>query len=113
MTKQHAIRDLFASLGAGILVSAALLFCTAENPLQAMLSFFSGPFSSIYYAGSWLDKGALLTFAAAGMCFSFHSGNFNLGGEGQIYLGGLVAALVLNSLASLNDTFPFAALCAS
>jgi len=38
----------------------------------------------------------LLLTAALGVALAFRGGTFNLGGEGQIYLGGLAAAVVLN-----------------
>jgi simple sugar transport system permease protein len=45
--------------------------------------------------GNTLDSVALLLAASLGALASFRGGTFNLGGEGQIYLGGLAASAVL------------------
>jgi simple sugar transport system permease protein len=58
------------------------------------LDFLSSP-SSLWLAGNTLDYMALLLCAALGSTFAFKCGLFNLGLEGQIYIGGLAAACVL------------------
>lgn len=113
MTNRHSICDLFIALGAGLFVSVILLFCTADNLVHTVITFFGGPFSSLYYLGSLFDRTGLLLCAAAGICFAFKSGNFNLGGEGQIYTGGLITAIVLNSISPLDSVFPAGALLAA
>jgi simple sugar transport system permease protein len=60
-------------------------------------TFFLGPWSSLFFAGNTLDLVARLIVAALASLIAFRSGLFNLGIEGQIYAGGLVAgALLLN-----------------
>ncbi|MDR0382874.1 MAG: ABC transporter permease [Spirochaetaceae bacterium] len=63
--------------------------------MTAALNFVTGPWSSAWFAGNTLDYMALLLCAALGAAFAFRSGLFNLGLEGQIYLGGLAAACAL------------------
>jgi simple sugar transport system permease protein len=46
----------------------------------------------LWFFGNTLDSIALLLTASLGALFAFKGGLFNLGGEGQIYLGGLAAA---------------------
>ena len=50
---------------------------------------------NIYYMGSALNLSALYMLAGSGALISIKSGDFNLGGEGQIYLGGFVCAVLL------------------
>lgn len=50
---------------------------------------------NIYYVGSALNLSALYMLAGSGAIISIKSGDFNLGGEGQIYLGGFVSAVFL------------------
>ncbi|MDR1148479.1 MAG: ABC transporter permease [Spirochaetaceae bacterium] len=57
--------------------------------------FFAVPLTSIWLAGNTLDYMALLLCASLGSAFAFRCGLFNLGLEGQIYVGGLAAACVL------------------
>ena len=66
------------------------------RPLEAVLNFFVQPFTSAYSVGTLLNTASLFVFAACGMCFSFQTGCFNLGGEGQIYLSGFLTAVFLN-----------------
>ncbi|MBQ0161881.1 MAG: ABC transporter permease [Treponema sp.] len=60
-----------------------------------MLDFFTGVLSSSYYTGLFLNMFVLMSFSAIGNCISLKSGFYNLGGEGQIYLSGFVAAICL------------------
>lgn len=50
---------------------------------------------NVYYLGSALNLSALYMMAGTGALISIKSGDFNLGGEGQIYLGGFVSAVIL------------------
>ena len=53
---------------------------------------------NIYYIGSALNLSALYMIAGSGAVISIKSGDLNLGGEGQIYLGGFICAVVLAKL---------------
>ena len=50
---------------------------------------------NVYYLGSALNLSSLYMIAGCGALISIKSGDFNLGGEGQIYLGGFVSAVIL------------------
>ena len=50
---------------------------------------------NLYYLGSALNLSGLYMIAGCGALISIKSGDFNLGGEGQIYLGGFTSALLL------------------
>ena len=102
-----ALKMPLISFLAAVAVVFVLLLLSSDNPFSALCAFFAVPFSAPYYLGTWLNSAALLAFAAVGMCISFRCSCFNLGGEGQIYLSGFVAALVLNALSGLP---PFVAL---
>ena len=60
---------------------------------------------NVYYLGSALNLSALYMIAGTGALISIKSGDFNLGGEGQIYLGGFVSAVILAN----TNLPPFAA----
>ena len=66
-----------------------------------MTDFLFGVFSSTYYVGTFLSLFTLIFFSSLGNCFSLRSGFYNIGGEGQIYLGGFVASLCLSNFSSL------------
>lgn len=65
--------------------------------MDALITFFTSSFSSIYNFGSFLNNACLLMIAGTGASFAIKSGHLNLGGEGQIYLGGYIAAIILTS----------------
>jgi simple sugar transport system permease protein len=60
-----------------------------------LVHFLTNPWASVWFAGNTLDYTALLVCASIGAAFAFRGGLFNLGLEGQIYLGGLAAACAL------------------
>ena len=82
---------------AGLAVCTALIVLCGTNPRAALVSLFAGTFTSAYYFGTTLNTAAFLMTAGCGAALAIKSGNMNLGGEGQIYAGGFVAALVLGS----------------
>ncbi|OJF77032.1 MAG: hypothetical protein BKP49_04025 [Treponema sp. CETP13] len=59
-------------------------------------TFFTAVFSSTYWFGSWLNTATLITIATLGASIALQSGNMNLGGESQIYLGGFITAISFN-----------------
>ena len=65
---------------------------------------------NLYYLGSALNLSALYMIAGSGAVVSIKSGDFNLGGEGQIYLGGFVSAIILAKLGTAGFTLSFPAI---
>ena len=65
---------------------------------------------NVYYIGSALNLSALYMIAGTGALISIKSGDLNLGGEGQIYLGGFVSAVILAGLGNTtgNTGLPLA-----
>ena len=51
---------------------------------------------NIVFWGAVINYAALFITAAAGSAVCIKSGEFNLGGEGQIYTGGFICAILLN-----------------
>ena len=72
---------------------------------------------NLYYLGSALNLSGLYMIAGCGALISIKSGDFNLGGEGQIYLGGFASAILLASFGELSRgatiSAVFLALCAA
>lgn len=91
---------IIAALGLSIL----LLVTMARNPAEALYYFFLYPFLNGYHAGNLLDTASVLILTGLGVSIAFKSGVFNLGGEGQVYLGALVASQLA---ISLGDVSPF------
>lgn len=88
------IAAVFSPL-AGLAVCIAIIVFCGQQPKAALASLFAGTFTSAYYFGSMLNTAAFLMTAGCGAALAMKSGNMNLGGEGQVYVGGYVAALIL------------------
>lgn len=89
------------ALLAGFAAAALLILFMAKNPWHSLLSFFTAPLSSAYFLGNWFNTATLLLAAAIGAYASLSAGSINLGGEGQVYVGGFVAALFLGAMPEL------------
>jgi len=99
------------AVGSAILLTVILILVNSPAPGRTIRAFFLGPWSSPWFLGNTLDGIALLLTASLGAAIAFRGGTFNLGGEGQIYLGGLAASVVL--LSGQGRTFPAPLLLAS
>lgn len=94
------------SLFAAIIIAIIVLCIVSKNPAKVINSYFLGVFSSKFYIGTILSTGSLLLFSSLGSSIALKSGNMNLGGAAQIYLGGFLAAIILkNPQASFWGTF--------
>ena len=76
-----------------LLMGAVLIVLAGVNPFSAYYALFWGAFSDIYGISSTLVKTTPLIFAGLGVALAFKGGYFNVGAEGQLYLGGLGATL--------------------
>jgi simple sugar transport system permease protein len=88
-----------------LLVLVLLVFLLSDTPLRTLHFFFIGPFKNIYSFGNMLNSAVPLIFGALGISILMKTGNLNLGGEGQVYLGGfcaLAVALVFPNLGIIS-----------
>jgi ABC-type uncharacterized transport system permease subunit len=88
-----AMLPVWATLVA-LLLGAGLILLAGVNPVSAYVALFLGAFSDIYGMSSTLVKTTPLVFAGLGVALAFKGGYFNVGAEGQLYLGGLGSTLV-------------------
>jgi simple sugar transport system permease protein len=79
---------------AALLVLILLVFLLSDTPLRTLYFFFIGPFRNIYSFGNMLNSAVPLIFGALGISILMKTGNLNLGGEGQVYLGSFCAVAV-------------------
>lgn len=85
-------------------ISAAVVLIIGESPVEVAqimvygaLGYEEGIGYTLYYATNFMFTGLAVAVA-------FHAGLFNIGGEGQAYLGGLGAALVCLNFPNLHWT---------
>ncbi|MCR4578813.1 MAG: ABC transporter permease [Treponema sp.] len=60
---------------------------------------------NVFYVGSAINLASLYMAAGLGASLSVKSGQINLGGEGQVYAGGFIAAALLAGLPKLPSLF--------
>lgn len=80
----------------GLAVCILIICIFGKDPAQSLGLLFTGTFTNKYYFGSMLNSSTFLMIAGLGASIAMKCGNTNLGGEGQIYLGGFLAGLILS-----------------
>jgi simple sugar transport system permease protein len=83
-----------ANLCAAFLVSGLVVLAVGENPLRALALLVEGAVGYPEAIGYTLYYATNFVFTGLAVAVAFHAGLFNIGGEGQAYVGGLAAALV-------------------
>jgi ABC-type uncharacterized transport system permease subunit len=93
------------------MVAGLVVLLVGENPLRAAVILVDGAFGSgpgiaytLYYATNFIFTGLAVAVA-------FHAGLFNIGGEGQAYIGGLgvgIVCLAFDHVLPWYLTFPAA-----
>jgi simple sugar transport system permease protein len=82
------------NLAAAFVVSGLIVLLLGENPLEAVRLLLFGAFGYEEAIGYTLFYTTSFIFTGLAVAIAFHCGLFNIGGEGQAYLGGLGVALV-------------------
>jgi ABC-type uncharacterized transport system permease subunit len=76
---------------AALLVGAVLLLLLDVNPFVAYAALLEGAFGSVSSITQSLVKATPLLLVGLGICIAFRASVINIGGEGQIILGALMA----------------------
>ncbi len=74
-----------------LLIGAALMLVFGANPIVGYQALFKGAFGDSYALTSTAVKAVPLLLVGAGICIAFRANVLNIGGEGQIAMGGLAA----------------------
>jgi len=109
VTRKKGLGSLLAST-TGLLLTlllsfglvAGLILLLSRTPGKTLAAFFVGAFRNSYYFGNMLASAVPLVFTGLAVAVAFKSSVFNLGGEGQVYAGGLAATAVCLALPALN-----------
>lgn len=78
---------------AALAVGAVMLLALGANPLQGYAAMFDGAFGSWDALADTAIKAMPLLLVGVGICIAFRAGVINIGGEGQIIAGAIVATL--------------------
>ena len=96
------LTGLALTLGISFGLVILLMLLLSAAPSKAIFAFFIGPFTNSYFLGNMLNAAVPLVFTGLGIAIAFKASLFNLGGEGQIYAGGLAATAVCLALPAAN-----------
>jgi general nucleoside transport system permease protein len=88
-----ALLPVFATLAA-LLVGAVMLLLLKVNPVEAYAALWDGAFGSSNAIAETLVKATPLLLVALGICIAFRGNVINIGGEGQMVVGALLATWV-------------------
>jgi simple sugar transport system permease protein len=77
-----------------LLIGAIILWISGANPFAAYAALFDGALGSPEAIGRTLEKSTPLIFSGLAVAFAFKAGLFNIGGQGQLLFGAIVAAYV-------------------
>ncbi|MCF3642934.1 ABC transporter permease [Rhizobium sp. TRM95111] len=99
------------NLAVAFLVAGLVVLLVGENPLEAAYHLLNGAFGRGEYIGFTLYYATTFIFTGLAVAVAFHCGLFNIGGEGQAYIGGIgvaLACLWLDRFAPWYVVFPLA-----
>ena len=90
-----------ASIALSLVVAAIIMLLSGYDPLLAYSAMLSGAFGSTTSIASTLAKSVPLMFTGLSCAVAYKGGLFNIGGEGQLYMGALAATLVALGLGGI------------
>jgi simple sugar transport system permease protein len=99
-----------------LVVAGLILWTIGANPFDAIAILVEGAFGSGYGWGYTLYYATSFIFTGLAVAVAFHAGLFNIGGEGQAYIGGLgagVVALAFDNILPAPVLVPLAILAAA
>ncbi|SER81062.1 ABC transporter permease [Rhizobium sp. NFR03] len=101
------------NLVVAFLMAGLVVLLVGESPLEAAYHLINGAFGRGEYIGFTLYYATTFIFTGLAVAVASHAGLFNIGGEGQAYVGGIGVALVclwLDRLMPWYVVFPLAIL---
>jgi len=83
------------NIALALLVSGLIILAIGEDPIEAVKILLVGAFGYDEALGYTLYYTTNFIFTGLAVAIAFHAGLFNIGGEGQAYIGGLGVGLVM------------------
>lgn len=81
----------------GLLAGAIIMLAFGYNPIEGYIALWNGAFGSSYFFGETIRQVTPYIFTGLAVAFAFRSGLFNIGAEGQVIVGWLVAVWIGSS----------------
>lgn len=89
---------IFYAIIAALLIGALFILAAGDNPITAYKVLFSESFFDYWGIANTLTKMSPMLLAGLAVILPLRAGLFNIGGEGQIYIGGLFATIAALSV---------------
>jgi general nucleoside transport system permease protein len=99
LNRRQAVIEVVVIFAVTVLIGTALILACGANPLDAYRLFFHGILGNASGFAEIFVKACPLILTGLGCAVAFQTGFFNIGAEGQFYVGAMAAAIV-----SLNLT---------
>ncbi len=84
----------FIAIAGALLIGSIVILLIGEDPVQVYKMMFGLAIGSRDGWGNVLFRATPLIFTGLAVAFAFRCGLFNIGGEGQVYVGAFLAAYV-------------------
>lgn len=81
-----------ASVLLAMIISSVIMWVSGYDPFAAFAALFRGSFGTPKAFGDTLLKSTPLILAGLGLAYGFRANLFNIGAEGQLFMGGLAVA---------------------
>ncbi len=91
--------SLLIAVGLAFLLGAGIMLLCGFDPIKAYTALFQGALGKPRAVGNTLAKTGTLCLTGLAMAVAAKAGMFNVGGEGQLYLGAMAAAVIGAKLA--------------
>lgn len=92
-TRQYLL-SLLIAVGLALLVGAGIMLLCGHDPIQSYAALLNGALGKPRAVGNTLAKTVTLCLTGLAMSLAAKAGIFNVGGEGQLFLGAMAAAVV-------------------
>jgi simple sugar transport system permease protein len=96
-----SLRQPLLAVALTLVIGFVIVALVSDRPVAAYYELLLGNFSSPQALGNLLNRTVPILLIGLGIVFAFRGGVFNVGGEGQLYLGAISAAAVGLALPSL------------
>ena len=77
-----------------LLIGAIFILLAGENPIEAYWVLFSESLLGVQSLAGTLQRATPLIFTGLAVAFTFRCGLFNIGAEGQLYVGAMASVIV-------------------
>jgi len=91
----------FVSVLLAMAIGSLIIWAVGYDPIQAFAALFKGAFGDTRRLGDTMLRSTPLIFTGLAVAYGFRTGLFNIGAEGQLFMGGLSAAWLGLVLAGL------------